>query len=581
MYLPLLLSFASLNIPSSLVFLTLLLLLSNTSSTWAQPVNPITPIPPELPKPVPLPPQKKPLEVPPTAPQTPEQTQNVPKIVVVQKFVFVGSTVFSQQELSQVTADFVGQPITFDQLLHAANKVTEYYVKKGYITSGAYIPSQEVQSGIVKIQVLEGSLEEIKVNIQGRLNPNYVRRRIALAAAKPLNVNRLQEALQLLQLNPLIESLDAKLTAGTKPGKNSLEVTVKGANTFSTKLQIDNNRNPAVGTFERGIEISEGDLSGLGDELSFVYYNTDGSDRFEGSYTLPINPKNGTLRFGYRLNNNQIIEPPFKNLNIQVDSQEFELSFRQPIIQKATGKRTQELALSVTAARRESNASILGVNFPLFPGADVNGKTRISELNFAQEWLQRSRQDVLAARSEFSVGVGAFDATINSREPDSRFFLWRGQLLYLHRLGEPQGKSAVAPSLLFRSNIQLASDPLLSREQYSLGGQATVRGYRQDALLTDNGISASFEARLPILQVPEVEGTLQITPFLDFGAGWNTSGKNPNPNTLVGIGFGLLWQMGNNFTARLDWGIPLVDVNSKDRTWQDNGVYFQLEYRPF
>jgi hemolysin activation/secretion protein len=503
-------------------------------------------------------------------------------MIVVQRFEFVGSTVFSQEELNQVTADFIGESISFDQLLQAANKVTELYLKKGYITSGAYIPSQEIQSGIVKIQVLEGSLEEIKINIaKGRLNSNYVRSRIALATSKPLNINRLQEALQLLQLNPLIESLDAELTAGTKPGTNSLEVTLRGAKTFSTEFRIDNNRNPGVGSFERGVEISEANLLGLGDKLSFAYSNTDGSNRFEGSYTLPVNPRNGTLRFDYQITNNNIVEPPFNDLDIEVDSSEFELTFRQPIIQTATPQRSQEFALSFTAARRESDASIFGVDFPLFPGADVNGKTRISELNFAQEWLQRSRQDVLAARSEFSVGIGAFDATINNSEPDSQFFLWRGQMLYLRRLGEATGKPAVGPNLLVRSNIQLASDSLLSRVQFSLGGQATVRGYRQDALLTDNGVFASVEARLPIFRVPEVQGTLQVTPFIDFGTGWNTSGDGPDPNTLVGVGFGLLWQMGDNFTARLDWGIPLIDINLRDGTWQENGVYFQLQYRPF
>ncbi|MBR8836733.1 MAG: ShlB/FhaC/HecB family hemolysin secretion/activation protein [Stigonema ocellatum SAG 48.90 = DSM 106950] len=567
-----------------LTLLPLLLLLSNTPSARSQSINPNTPIPTEQPQPTPLPPQKKTLQPPPTAPSDPETIQNVPGMVVVHKFEFVGSTVFSQQELNQVTGDFLGEPITFNQLLQAANKVTELYLKKGYITSGAYIPSQEMQSGIVRIQILEGSLEEIKVNIaKGRLNPNYVRSRIALAASKPLNINRLQEALQLLQLNPLIESLNAQLTAGTQPGKNSLEVTVKGAKTFSTEFRLDNNRNPGIGTFERGIKISEANLLGLGDGFSFAYSNTDGSNTFEGNYTMPVNRRNGTLSFDYRIANNNIIEPPFKDLDIKVDSREFELTFRQPIIQKATPQGSQEFALSLGVARRESDSSILGVNFPLFPGADVNGKTRISEFNFAQEWLQRGRQDVLAARSEFSFGIGAFDATINKSEPDSQFFLWRGQLLYLHRLGEATGKPAVAPNLLVRCNIQLAGNSLLSREQFSLGGQPTVRGYRQDALLTDNGIFASVEVRLPIVRVPEVKGSLQVAPFIDFGTGWNTGGKSPDPNTLVGLGFGLLWQMRDNFTARVDWGIPLIDINSNSghRTWQENGVYFQLEYRPF
>ncbi len=553
--------------PFSLLFL-LLPWFSNAPSAWAQSI--------------PLPLEEKPLQVPTPAPPSSEEILNVPGKIFVKKFEFVGSTVFSQEELNQVTADFIGKSISFAELLQAANKVTQLYLKQGYVTSGAYIPSQEIESGTVKIQVLEGSLEDIKVNIvKGRLNPNYVRDRIANRISKPFNINRLQEALQLLQIDPLIESLDAELTAGTKPGTNTLEVAVTGAKTFSTQLNINNNRNPSVGSFERGIQISEANLFGVGDQLSLVYSNTDGSNRYEGSYTLPVNARNGTLSFNYRMTNNNIVEPPFNDLDIEVDSREYELTFRQPILQTATPKRSQEFALSLTAARRESNSSIFGVDFPLFPGADVNGKTRTSELTFTQEWLQRSRQEVLAARSELSLGIGAFDATINTDEPDSEFFLWRGQMLFLRRMGEPIGKPAVSPTLLARSNIQLAGDSLLSREQFSLGGQATVRGYRQDALITDNGISVSLEARLPVWRLPEAKGSLQVAPFIDFGIGWNTGRDSPNRNTLLGVGCGLLWQMGDNFTARLDWGIPLVDISSRNGTWQENGVYFQVEYNPF
>ena len=129
--------------------------------------------------------------------------------------------------------------------------------------------------------------------------------------------------------------------------------------------------------------------------------------------------------------------------------------------------------------------------------------------------------------------------------------------------------------------MQLASNSLLSIEQFSLGGQGTVRGYRQDTLLSDNGIFASAELRLPIARLKEVQGTLQIAPFIDVGTVWNTGRENPQPNTLVGSGLGLLWQMGDTFTARLDWGIPLVNIDTNKRTWQENGVYFQLQYKAF
>ncbi len=566
---------------SSSTTLSLLSLLFTTSSAWGQPINPVTPTP-EQPQPQTLPPLEKPLQVPPTPP-TPDEIQSVPGTIVVQKFEFIGSTVFSQQQLQQATADFVGKSITFAELLQAANQITQLYLQQGYITSGAYIPSQEIQSGIVKIQVLEGSLEDIKVNIvKGRLSSNYVRSRIAMAGYKPLNINRLQESLQLLQLNPRIERLNAELTAGTKPGTNLLEVTVFGADTFNTRLMLNNHRNPSIGTFERGIDISETSLLGLGDEFTFGYRNTDGSNRFEGSYNFPVNPRNGTIGFTYRITNNKIIEAPFDDLDIKVDSREYEFTFRQPVIQKATPQLSQELALSFGFARRETNSSILGVDFPVFSGADNNGETRISELNFTQEWLQRGSQAVLAVNSEISLGVNAFNASVSDDEPDSQFLVWRGQMLYLRRLTQATSKSTISPSLLLRSSVQLASDSLVPIEQFSIGGPTTVRGYRQDALVTDNGIVASVEARIPIFRTRQNKGVLQVAPFIDFGIGWNTGRDSPDPNTLVGLGCGLLWQMGENFSARLDWGIPLIDIsNSEGRTWQENGVYFQLEYKPF
>lgn len=71
-----------------------------------------------------------------------------------------------------------------------------------------------------------------------------------------------------------------------------------------------------------------------------------------------------------------------------------------------------------------------------------------------------------------------------------------------------------------------------------------------------------------------------MVPFVDFGTNWNSSGQaNPSPNILASIGLGLQWQQ-DNFTARLDWGIPLVSLHSKSGTGQENGLYFSVKYNP-
>ena len=69
---------------------------------------------------------------------------------------------------------------------------------------------------------------------------------------------------------------------------------------------------------------------------------------------------------------------------------------------------------------------------------------------------------------------------------------------------------------------------------------------------------------------------------MDVGLGWNSGDtSDPDPNALVGVGLGLLWNQGDNISARLDWGIPLVAIDSSGNSLQENGFYFSLVYSPF
>lgn len=527
--------------------------------------------PPQLPPPEELLPA-------PLTPTPPEDTPDAPATVRIERFNVVGSTVFSAAELNQVLQPFTGRDLSFAELLQARSAVTKLYVDRGYVTSGAFIPPQTLADGVVTIQVVEGSLEGINVTGLRRLQSAYVRDRLALATRPPLNVNRLLEGLQLLQLNPLIRNISADLQAGARPGTSLLQVEVREADSFNTTFSANNGRSPSVGSFRRQVQLTEANLLGFGDSITVGYTNTDGSNGIDASYTLPLNPRNGTLRLAFGTTDSNVIESPFNALDINATSRYYELSLRQPLLQSPT----EEFALGLTFSRQESQTE-LGLRdangdrigpFRLSPGADGQGRTRVSALRFFQEWTKRSSQQVLAARSQLSLGLDWLDATVNRDEPDSRFLAWRGQGQWVRLL-------APETLLLIRGDVQLADGHLLPLEQFGLGGQESVRGYRQDVLLTDNGALLSAEVRIPIIRIGRDRGIIQLVPFLDLGTTWNNQEDDPNPNSLIGTGLGLLWRQGDDFTARLDWGIPLVDVDSNKRTWQENGIYFSIVYTPF
>ena len=136
--------------------------------------------------------------------------------------------------------------------------------------------------------------------------------------------------------------------------------------------------------------------------------------------------------------------------------------------------------------------------------------------------------------------------------------------------------------LVARSDVQLAVGELLPIEQFGIGGSDTVRGYRQDAVLADSGIFDSADLRYPIWRTRDKQGVLQVTPFVDFGNFWNFRGSAVlEANTLLSAGLRLRWLYGERWNARGGWGIPLIDIKSSDRSWQERGLYFSIEFKPF
>lgn len=531
--------------------------------------SPSTQPPVQTPKPLPSPDE---LLNPSRQPSSPQKEIPVTGTITVNRFEVLGNTAFSQVELDQVLLPFTKRPITFSELLKARSLITDLYVNRGYITSGAFIPTQDLQNGVVKIQVIEGGLEEIKITGVERLSPDYVRSRMNIATGAPLNRDRLIQALQVLQINPLIASVSAELSAGTRAGQNILEVRIREAKSLSAQLSLDNNRAPSVGSLRRKVQVSEANLTGLGDTLSVGYSNTDGSNSYDLSYTLPINPYNGTIAFAFNNGNSNVLEKPFNILDIYANSTSYDFTFRQPIEQTPS----QEIAMGFTASYRESLTSLLKIPFPLSAGADDNGVTKIAVLRAFQEFTQRSSQSVISLRSQFSLGLGGvLGSNVNTSFPDSRFVSWRGQSQYVNLL-------APDTFLLLRGDLQFGDRALLPSEQIGFGGQDTLRGYRQDVLLGDNGLNLSAELRMPILRIPEWEGLLQIVPFVDAAAVWTSSGEaTSSSNTLLGTGLGLRWRVGNTLDLRLDYGIPLISVPNSRNTAQENGLYFNLNFTGF
>ncbi len=487
--------------------------------------------------------------------------------IYVKKIRIAGSTRFSEEELASVTAPYENREITFEELQSLRQGLTQYYIDRGYINSGVIIPDQQVVDGTVTLNVIEGSVTKIDVEGNKHFRSFYIKDRLNLALGIPVNINNIQRALQLLQQDPRIRRINAEMSPGVMPGEAALKVKIDEERPYRIALTVGNNQSPSVGSYRGEILLAHQNLFGLGDILEGRFGITEGTDDIFLSYLIPVTSRDTTVKIYYRKSESTVVEETFKRLDIESISKTFGLTISHPFYKKPG----REFTLSLSGEIRRNATYLLGRPFSF---SDINDSvTHVTALRFSQEWISRSQTEVIALRSNFSLGINAFGATIDERGSDGRFLSWTGQALWIRQLSE------AGIQMVFRTDIQLANDSLLPMEKFSVGGMNSVRGYRENLLVRDNGLASSIEFRFPVLRNQQGEPVLQFAPFADFGWSWNTNRHTPDPRTISSAGAGLRWAIKQGVLFQIYAGHHLRKVKNADYDLQDDGIHFQLSWQ--
>ncbi len=500
-----------------------------------------------------------------------------PKIAI-EKILVTGSTIFGADVIDPIVQPLEGRYVTLKEITQTADLITKLYLNGGFINSRAIVPDQEITAGVVQIRVIEGSLESIEVEGTRRVNPDYIRSRIRLGAKIPLNSSTLEERLRLLNLNRMFENVEASLRAGSDIGKSILMVRVTEAKHENTSLFVDNSSHPSIGSERFGGVVRYHNLIGIGDELAASYSRTTtgGANAYSFDYQVPLNPRDGAIVFRIAGNRYAITADPFQELGIRGQARAFEINYQQPLVQNIREGRIEELSLQVWFSH-QSGQTFIPENqlFGIGSGPDEDGKSRTSVVQLSTSFLRREVNSAWALRSQFSFGTGLLDATINPDPiPDGHFFSWVFSGRRVQRLGADH-------LLILQTDLQLTPDSLLSSRQFSIGGGQSVRGYRQNARLADNGFRVSIEDRITVQRDVTDNLTLQLIPFLDLGMVWNQP-DNPNSlreqNFLASVGLGLSLEL-EGLQMRFDYALPLVRLDDRGNNAQERGFNFNINFQ--
>jgi hemolysin activation/secretion protein len=551
--------------------------------------------------------------------------------VQVETLRFEGNTVFTDKQLNEVAQPILDRHpdrmLSIEDLQAIRTALTTFYINAGFINSGALLPDQQISNGTVTFKIIEGKLTAIHVmrrsaagGGQGQpmaatapppppangqaaagahpneatppaipsgsaeqglhlLRDSYVADRIYLVAGPPLNITKLKERLEILRQDPNLQAVNAILKPGDYPGQSILNLFITERNPVHLGMEYSNPRSPAVGAYRFDVLASDTDLTGSGDALSLRYGVLDGSFndmRFAQAndltvdYSLPFTPYDTTLLVDYTRSSDLVVEPPFAQANITSRTDELSLTVRQPIWRTPT----HQLALFGGASSEENTTFVMGQPFSFSPGAD-NGTSNVFALRLGGDFTSQGLNDALALRSTFGIGLDFPDATINSNgQPDTRFFDWLGQAQYVHTLPlGPVDSSLYGTKGVLRFNAQLSAEPLLAPEQFGLGGIETVRGYRENQIVRDNGLDVQAELHIPLAQ-KSGRDWLDVRPFVDAGYGWNV--KDSSPELLSSIGIGLVFAPTEKINFQIYYGYAFKKFDNPTTDLQDMGIHFSL-----
>lgn len=497
--------------------------------------------------------------------------------LVITKVVFTGNTAINDADLQKLTAAFLNRPLSARDLEELRGRVTASYIDAGYINSGAVIPSQSAANGVLQVKVIEGALTEVRLTGMGRLREGYLRERLLLGAGTPLNLKSLQDKYQALLSDPLIERLNGRLLPGAHPGESVLSVNVTRARPYQLYAAADNHTTPIIGGYSGRIGGWVDNLSGFGEHLDAEFMATGGALGVNTGIDIPLNAYDTHGSFRYSYTNTAILETPGDELDINSTVVAYEGGLSQVLYRGPSFG----LNAGINFAVRESRSSFQGDPYAFTEGlGSGEGSTNATVIRLWQQFSQQGTNNVFVFRSTFNKGLDALGATIQKGGwlPSGEFFSWLGQSQYLHRVMDNGAQ------IVFRGTLQVSANPLLPIERFSVGGVNSVRGYRENFYVRDNGFNTGLDFRYPIFGGdPGAKHSLFIIPFMDYGAAWNQrtrSDLNPKHDYLHSVGLGFNWRY-HHINSEFYWAHDIANVKPAGRDIQDDGIHFKVSFLAF
>ncbi|WP_242702482.1 MULTISPECIES: ShlB/FhaC/HecB family hemolysin secretion/activation protein [Achromobacter] len=486
--------------------------------------------------------------------------------VVVKQFRVEGNHAIDEAVLMALLADLTGAELTLAGLRAAADRITAYYNDKGYVLARAYLPPQDVDAGIIRIAVLEGSYGEISLENRSRVRNAVLEQPLAtLRPGEAVQARELEHALLLLSDLPGV-TVKGTLRPGAQVGTTCLLVDADPGPLVFGSVDADNFGGYYTGEYRLSGSVGVNSPLGLGDQLNLRLLSSDRAQRYyNAAYQLPLGPWSTHLGVGMSRMNYELGKD-FELLEAHGRADVSTVFIQQPLVRsRGAGLRLQlqyehkRLADSMDLFELTSRKRV-GLWTAALAGSSEDG------------WLGGGQTVVHLAYGRGQLRLGDAQAEYADSQTTRTAGWFARTNLSASRLQNLAGRF----QLFGRVDAQWASKNLDSSEKFSLGGPYGVRAYPLGAASGDEGWQASAELRY--LLAPG----WQLSAFADQGSvrinkyGWTSEGNRIDLGA-AGLGvtqFGSRHQVALTVAWPMGRRLPATQADQEPRFWIQASRYF-------
>ncbi len=480
----------------------------------------------------------------------------------IKRFQVDGNTLLTARQIEQAVGPFTGAGRVYGDIQQALEELENTYRKEGYSTVQVSVPEQELTSGVVRLQVMEGTIGKVTVTDNKHFSEANIRASLpALQPGMAPNMRRISESVQLANDNPA-KQVNVELSSAPEEGKIDAKVAVTDNDPLRVILTLDNTGSPETGQWRTGVALQHSNLFNR-DHVATLAYTTSpdspaGSkvDLYSLGYRLPLYGIGDSMDFIYGKSSVSSGTSPTLGSLFGFTGKGDVYALRWNHFFARSGEWTSKLVFGADYKKMDSTCNFAGIALSTCQGystlplsatysAQRQSVGQILDYNvgITRNWAVGPSYTSTSGRTDhYSFIAGNRDTT------DNFVILRGGASLFKAFASDWQMRLA--------GTAQYAPDPLVPAEQFGLAGATTVRGFSERAVAADSGAIINAEAYTPeLLAKSDLKGNLRLLAFYDIGRGYNnkTAGSAlASSMTVASVGFGARYNIGRDFNLRLD-----------------------------